>query len=197
MPSGNTLLTAPNRSRGLSLFDGDLLTPSTFFTASPWQTMRRMREEMDRMWSQFASPALAGGPSEAGQFWSPSVDVIESIKHWTIEVDLPGVNKDNVSVEVRNNQLIIQAEMKQQEAQNQQGQKDRQYHRRERRYGYFERMLSLPENVDQENISCAFKDGVLTCFIPKIEQAVAEGRHIPINDSQQSQQGNTNSYTRS
>jgi len=169
--------------------------------------MRRMREDMDRMMGQFfGSSGMTGWGGESGrQMWSPGVDISEDDKEWTIEIDLPGVSRDNIDVEVHNNQLHIRAEMRQesenfsptgqqwqqgqQALQGQQGQwaqePSRQYHRRERRYGFFERTFPLPENVDEENVRCDFRDGVLTCHLPKSQQALPQARHITIGDGTQ------------
>jgi len=151
-----------------------LLNPAT---ASPWHLMRRMQEEMDRMMSHFANPVLWS--TQGGQLWTPNVDVIEAIKHWTFEMDLPGVSKDDINVEVLDKDLVIKAQARQhQEKSIAEG----RYHRRERRSGYFERVIPLPENADENNITCAFSNGVLTVTIPKSEESVAKGRHIQIGD---------------
>jgi len=190
-----------------------LLSPSSFFTASPFQLMRRMQEDMDRLFGQVlgsgfgsnSSGALsAGGPASAaaGQqqqrlspFFTPHMDVSETDKEYHLEVDLPGVPEDAIDIEVKgDNTLIIRAEVRQessegndpqqpqdeqQEAKPQQKQQ-RQYHYRERRYGRFERVLSLPQNVNPQNIAANFQNGVLTVTLPKREQIAPQGRRIPI-----------------
>jgi hypothetical protein len=98
------------------------------------------------------------------------------------------VKPDDIDIQVRDNYLIVRAEMRQEpepegergrEPKGQEGQQ-RQYLHRERRYGYFERTFPLPENVDNEKISCNFEQGVLTIHLPKTEQARQQGRRIPI-----------------
>src|SRR5437899_2387180 len=75
---------------------------SSFFSGSPWQMMRRMQEDMDRVFSQFfGSQDLPAVPEQfrgqAGlQSWAPSVDVSQTDREWCIEVDLPGVKKDDI-----------------------------------------------------------------------------------------------------
>jgi HSP20 family protein len=189
----NDLMTRRGRTGGaLTPFvnDNSLLGPSSFFGTSPFTTMRRMMEEMDRFSNLFmpgmmTSGLLPGMPGEAmsDQLWSPSVDVSESIKHWTVEVDLPGVNKDDIDVQVRDHSLTMRAELKQ-TAEPQEGDDQRRYHRRERRYGYFERVIPLPENVDEDRIGCSFRDGVLMINIPKAESAQQQGRKIAVSDTQ-------------
>jgi HSP20 family protein len=185
----NDLMTRRGRTGGaLTPFvnDNGLLGPSSFFGSSPFTAMRRMMEEMDRfsnmlMPGMMSSSLLPAMPGEtlSEQLWSPSVDVSESIKHWSVEVDLPGVNKDDIDVQVRDHSLTIRAEMKQSSEPQQEGDQ-RRYHRRERRYGYFERVIPLPENVDEDHIGCSFHDGVLMINIPKSESAQQQGRKIMV-----------------
>ena len=164
--------TSSSREWGLLPFEesSSLLTPSTFLSSSPFRMMRRMQEEMDKMWSQ-----LAEGSQPDMALWEPRIDVTEEPAQWNVEVDLPGVNKENITVDVRDNQLVIHAEMKQDRREDKQ-----HYHRRERRYGSYERRLSLPKDIKDEEITSKFKDGVLTVHIPKTEQAQKAGRQIPI-----------------
>lgn len=192
----------------------DAWRPDTFFNASPWQMMRRMQDEMDRLFSDFVSggaalsPYQRGGaglPMQSTQVWNPSIDVSEDQNEYCIEVDLPGVSKDNIHVEVQNGQLSLRAEMRQesgdgqqgdpnqqgqQNSQNQQNQQNqRQYHTRERRYGYFQRTFPLPDNVDEEKIRCDFRDGVLTCHLPKSEPQQSQARQIPVGEAGQTRLG--------
>jgi HSP20 family protein len=179
--------TAQREQRGLSPYgQGSLVSP--FFGGSPWQAMRRMQEDMDRIFGQFFGGQNApGGPLAQVQQWQPSVDVSQTDKEWLIEVDLPGVSKDNIDVQVHNDYLVLRAQLHQEtppaESENAGETSNRQYHLRERRYGYFERVLALPENVDEENISCEFTNGLLKVHVPKTAQPEARGRRIPISDA--------------
>jgi len=169
---------------GLTRFgDSDLLSPSSFFSTSPWQAMRRMQEDMDRLFGQFFGETSGMGTQTALQQWSPNVDISQDEKEWCIEADLPGFDKDNIHVEVRDNHLFLRAEMRD-ETKNEGGGKQRDYQRRERRYGYFERVMPLPQNVDEEHIACDFKNGVLTLHVPKLAQSAQIGRRIPISSGE-------------
>lgn len=161
-----------SREWGLLPFEepSSLLTPSTFLSSSLFRMMRRMQEEMDKMWSH-----LAEGSQPDLALWEPRIDVTEEPAQWNVEVDLPGVNKENITVDVRDSQLVIHAEMKQDRKEDKP-----HYHRRERRYGSYERRLTLPEGIKDDEITSKFRDGVLTVHIPKSEQAQKAGRHIPI-----------------
>src|SRR4028119_421113 len=88
--------------------DFNSLTPSSFFAASPWQVMRRMQEDMDRVFNQFFTPALQ--QARQVQQWAPSVDVSQDEKEWLIEAELPGVRQDQIDVQIQNRHLVLRAE---------------------------------------------------------------------------------------
>jgi len=186
----------------LAPWSAGFFNPPTFFSASPWQVMRRMQEDMDRVFSQFVQPVA----QEVQQSWAPRVDISQDDNEWLIEADLPGVGKDNIDVQVRDGYLQLRAELRQEQEERPQAQprqgggeqpqgnghdqsqraegagQEREYYRRERRYGYFERVLPLPENVDEEQIRCEFHDGVLKVHLPKTAEQKPLGRKIPIGE---------------
>ena len=96
--------------------------------------------------------------------WSPAVDIKETDSAFTIEAELPGMNKDDVKVTVQDGVLSIQGERKSEEETN-----DKKHHRIERFYGSFLRRFTLPENVDENSVKANFKDGLLTLTIQKAE----------------------------
>jgi len=165
------LPTVPKQEWGISPFtESSFGFPYNFMMASPFQSVRRMQHDMDRMWSQLAGTELAEPTT-----WAPNVDISEDPTQWKVEVDLPGVDKDQISVDVREHELVIKAEMKKEVEETKP-----QYYRRERRYGSFERHLELPNAIDDAKITSNFKDGVLRVYIPKTEEAHKTSRHIPV-----------------
>ncbi len=102
------------------------------------------------------------GVESAVSSFSPSVNTREDEKEYTIEVDLPGVEKDKISVDLNNNVLTISGERKLKN----EDKKD-EYYKLESFYGRFSRAFTLPENADQEGIRANAQDGVLEISIPK------------------------------
>ncbi len=97
--------------------------------------------------------------------WSPPVDIYETGDGIVLKVELPGVNKDNVSVEVKDNLLTLKGErLLDPEI------KDEHYYRKERSFGKFNRSFSLQEQIKPDLIKASFKDGVLTVEIPRSEE---------------------------
>jgi HSP20 family protein len=100
---------------------------------------------------------------EAGlQVWRPPVDIYETADGIVLAVELPGVNKENVSVEVKNDVLTLKG----QRLPNPDISED-DYYRRERLYGQFKRAFTLDQNVQPELINATFKDGILEIGIPR------------------------------
>jgi HSP20 family protein len=145
--------------------------------------MRRMQDDMDRLFGRLFTATGGAAVTPAGDGWSPGMDISESDKEWCIEADLPGVDRENIEVQIRNRNLILRAELRPQPVDEQQEEGGRRYHRQERRYGGFEQVLTLPENVEEGEIRCEFRNGVLTVHIPKKEHAPPASRRIPVQES--------------
>lgn len=107
--------------------------------------------------------------------YSPRVDIREDADALVLEAELPGVEKDAVTVEVHNKLLTISGEKKAEEVSEGRG-----YYRSERAYGAFRRSFRLPDSVEGENVDATFKDGVLTIKLPK--KAEAQARQIEIHN---------------
>lgn len=127
--------------------------------------MRRFTDDMDR-W-------FGGSPAGAG-FWSPNIDVRERDNQLIVSADLPGINKDDVKVEVTDEGVLIQGERKHESEDRQQG-----YYRSERSYGSFSRLIPLPEGASGDQAKAQFRDGVLEVTVP-IPQSAHHRREIPI-----------------
>lgn len=138
--------------------------------ASPWQELRDIREQMDHILS-----AALGGRREGGIEWSPAVDITEKKDELVLTAELPGMSRDDIEIELENNVLTIRGEKKQ-EAED----KNRNFHRRERAYGSFRRMLAVPRDVDESAIKASFKKGVLSIELPKSEEARKSARRIEV-----------------
>jgi len=134
-----------------------------------WTPMRNLlpfQEEMNRLFNEVFR---GGNGEEAGwglRTWTPPVDIYETDDALVLKAELPGVSKDDVSIEVHQNTLILRGQRKH-EAEV----KEENYHRVERAYGTFQRSFVLPTMVDQEKVQAAFKDGVLELRLPKLESA--------------------------
>ena len=108
----------------------------------------------------------------------PSVDIHEGDKAYRISVEVPGVEEDDLKLEVDGHQLVVSGEKLQESSEGEEG--DKAY-RVERRYGQFRRVLNLPDDALVDDISARFRNGVLTVTVPRDESRAEVGRHIPID----------------
>lgn len=133
---------------------------------NPWRESNRLDHQFNRVWDDFFYPSFRHNNEEPDGCWNPVVDVYENESHIIIKAELPGVDKGNLSLDVKGRVLSLRGERRSDTDE----EKD-SAHRRERFFGSFERSFTLPAEVDPENISADYKDGVLTIEVPKPEKA--------------------------
>ena len=105
--------------------------------------------------------------------WAPAFDLIEGKDEIIVQVDIPGMDKEDLSVSLSENNLLIKGERKEEKEE-----KDKHYHRKERRHGSFQRIVTLPVTVDAKKISAEYNNGVLKVHLPKKEDV--KPKEIPI-----------------
>ena len=153
----------PRRGPYSSMFS---LNPGELFTMNPFSLMRRLTDEMDR-WFE------GRGGGEIAQ-WSPAVEVRERNGNLEVVAELPGINQNDVKVEVTDEGLVIQGERKREHEEKREG-----YYRSERSYGHFYRLVPLPENASVDQARAEFRVGELRVSVPVPEQQ-RKIRQIPI-----------------
>jgi HSP20 family protein len=130
----------------------------------PLMMLRKMTTEFERMFEEpgwpFRWPFFALRPFEAAT-WAPEIDVFEKDNRLVTRLDLPGVKKENVKVEVTEGMLTISGEKKTATEE-----KTENFYRQEREYGNFYRTVPLPEGVKYEEVKATFADGVLEVSVP-------------------------------
>jgi HSP20 family protein len=133
---------------------------------TPMGNLQSFQNEMNRVFNEFFR---GGNGEEAGSglgTWTPPVDIYETDDGLVIKAELPGVSKDDVSIDVHQNTLILRGQ-RQPDA----GVPQDRYHRVERTYGPFQRSFVLPTMVDQEKVQATYHDGILELHLPKSESA--------------------------
>ncbi|MFC1693162.1 Hsp20/alpha crystallin family protein [Candidatus Latescibacterota bacterium] len=107
--------------------------------------------------------------------WSPRVDIHETDKEFLIDVELPGLEKKDIKVEVRDNTLTVSGERNYEKTA-----EDGETSRVERHYGKFERTFGLPDTVKTEKVNAEYKNGVLALSLPKSEKAIPKEINIEV-----------------
>lgn len=129
----------------------------------PWMTMPTLQNRINRLFDDM----LPAADEEMGLFnWQPLVDTFEKDNAIEVRAELPGIKKDDISIDVRNNVLTLSGERSYDEDVN-----EGDFYRRERMYGKFQRAITLPDNVDTDNIDAQYDEGVLKVTVPKTEES--------------------------
>lgn len=138
---------------------------------------RRINDIFDEFFSssalsRWAQPSM--NLAELEQEFSPPCDIQETDREYLVSFDLPGVNKDEVKIEVQGNQLTVSGERKKEQKVESKG-----HLNTESFYGSFFRSFSLPNEVEADYAEANFENGVLKISLPKAEKS--SSKQIPIN----------------
>jgi len=138
----------------------------------PFRELRRMHEEMDRLFETFWQPTEM--PRLAAEF-APAVDVFEKNSDVVVKANLPGLKKDDIEVTATEDSISLSGEFKKEEEVKEEG-----YCRRERQAGKFYRTVAMPSAIRPDQVKASFKDGVLEVTAPKAEEAKAKEKKVPV-----------------
>jgi HSP20 family protein len=145
-----------------------------------WEPVRELtslQSEMNRLFNTFFDTPTPGNGGTAARRWIPAMDLVETDEHFVLKADLPGLNEDDVNIEVEDNVLTVSGERKAEHEDKREG-----YYRVERSFGAFRRSLTLPEGVHPESVSATFDKGVLEVRIPKPEERKPRRVAIQVGD---------------
>ena len=121
----------------------------------PFRELAELHERLDRL----VEPGGAAAPA-----WAPPVDITETDDAWVIEAELPGVDRKDINIELRDNELSISGEIKERK-------REGILRRKTRRVGEFDLRVTLPGQVDAEDVQATTHDGVLSVRVPKPDTA--------------------------
>ncbi|NCC77167.1 Hsp20/alpha crystallin family protein [Desulfobulbus propionicus] len=147
------------------------------------EPMLQIHRDIDHLFDQFFRGWGFPRMGDFGNFaefagdvlFKPKVDLSAADNEYLLTVEIPGVNEKDVSVDISNNTMTIKGEKKQEKED-----KEKNYYRIERSYGAFQRVLSLPDDVDQDNIKASFKNGVLSITMPRKALPAGEVKQVEI-----------------
>jgi HSP20 family protein len=171
---------ARRRAYAPSLFS---LSPRDLLTASPFELIRRFSDEMDQAFENFGlygQGRTQGGTTQMAM-WSPAIEVFQKEGNLVVRAELPGVNKDDVKIQLTDDGLVIQGERKEEHEEKREG-----FYRSERSYGQFYRLIPLPDDINPDQVRAEFNNGVLEITVP-VTQTQLRRKEIPIGAGSQSQ----------
>lgn len=130
---------------------------------NPFAEVTTLRDQVNRLFDDASQPRGEGNQVGSPRMWAPLVDVSENENEVTVRLDLPGVDRESVDVQLTGDTLVIRGE--------------RRFERREgescihleRPFGTFQRSFNLSVPVQSDRVNAAYKEGVLTVTLPKQE----------------------------
>ena len=132
----------------------------------PYSELAHIQRQMNRLFNETFRGGVWHKGVPADNTYELSSDIKENKDSYVISMDIPGMEKENINVEVKNNTLFVSGERKNENEQN-----NANYYRQERSFGYFSQSLPLPPDASTSGISVNYKNGVLTIEIPKLAKA--------------------------
>ena len=135
--------------------------PGTLVRWDPFAEMAELRGRFDRLMDDFA-------PLRE-RVWTPAVDVVCNDGTLVVRADMPGIKPEEIKIEILEGYLTLSGEHEETKEE-----KEKEYVRRDRRYGSFSRSIPLPEGVEAEKIKARTHDGVLEVTIPLPKQTAKE-----------------------
>jgi HSP20 family protein len=148
---------------------------------SPFQLFERFADEMDRVFDDFGfgRPGLGSSIFRADRpsAFAPDLEVFQRQNELVIKADLPGMTKEDIKIDVRDDAVTIQGERRREHQEEREG-----VYRSERSYGSFSRVVPLPEGAITEQAKATFRDGVLEITMPTPPEQVTRGRRLEITE---------------
>ncbi|MBM2828840.1 MAG: Heat shock protein Hsp20 [Actinobacteria bacterium] len=132
----------------------------------PLRDLSSIQEKMNQLFEDTFSRTRGRDEALGKGMWTPAVDIFETEEAVVVKAEIPGVERDQIAVGIKDGILTLHGERKFEKEV-----KEENYHRIERAYGTFHRSFSLPSSVEQDKISAKFKEGVLEVTLPKKERA--------------------------
>ncbi len=135
---------------------------------SPWTGFQELESQLDRIFHGNAAPVRS-----ASGVWTPAVDIYETADAYVLHADLPGMTKEDIEVQLLEDQVAIRGTRKRVQPTEEKG-----FRRFERAEGRFERSFRIKGGIDATRVEARFENGVLTVTLPKPEEA--KPRHIEV-----------------
>jgi len=184
--------TSREREQGLTRRDREQgaierRQPPAAWFSTPFEFMNRMSDEMDRtfdrLFRDFGMARRSWFPhspfrSAGNEAWAPRIEAFQKGDRFTVRAELPGLKKDDVQVEMRDDAVTIRGERREEREEEREG-----YYHSERDYGQFYRTIPLPEGVISESAQATFNHGVLEISMQAPPAEASRGRRLEIKDA--------------
>lgn len=157
---------------------------------NPIREFNAMQSFMDRLIEETARPLRGIVESYEGVTGSLPLDVVEEGNGYTVTTSLPGVNADDIKINMHDDLLTIEAEIPAKTTEKTEDKNGRKVLMQERAWGKFSRSIRLPQTVKSDAVEASFENGVLTLTLPKADHVLP--RTIPVKSLNSGSNGNGN-----
>jgi HSP20 family protein len=154
----------------------------------PFAWMRQMQDQLDRAFTGLWGGTSGSGWTSRSSFpsdWSPAIDVFQRGNDLVVRADMPGLSKDDVTVDIADDQLTIRGERRYDHEEERDG-----VFRSERSYGSFCRVVPLPQGAIADSAKATFNNGVLEIVVQAPSSDVRRGRRLEIKEGASEQRPN-------
>ncbi len=141
----------------------------------PFKDLLSLQDRMNRLFEESLARGTAKQPEERPSQWSPSVDILETETEIILLAEVPGVDLDDIELQIRDNVLTLRGERTFENTL-----KKEHYYRIERAYGGFSRSFTLPSTVYQDQVQARLKDGILEVRMPKRAQGASRAIAVEV-----------------
>ncbi|MEM4707372.1 MAG: Hsp20/alpha crystallin family protein [Candidatus Anstonellales archaeon] len=128
----------------------------------PYEEIKRFRKHMDRMWDELMKREVDFKTMGMAKFKVPEIEMKEDKDGYVVKIDMPGIDKKDISVDIVGNELRVKGERKKEKEEKKKG-----YFYSEKSYAGFYRSVLLPSDADPHGVEAEYKDGVLTLRMKK------------------------------
>lgn len=174
----------PDKKTEMASREQQPMTPrQSLSTGSPFRLLERFADEIDNVFDDFGlgrswlTPRVGRSLAANLEMWSPELEVSQQNHELVVRADLPGLKKDDITVDVTDDQITISGERRKDQESERGG-----VYRSERSYGSFSRSIRLPEGAIADQAKATFKDGVLEIRLPAPPEQVTRGRRLDIKE---------------
>jgi HSP20 family protein len=165
------------RERGSSVMKKHVSLMPSSMARDPFGVLRQLTSELDPVFEAARWPSFFGRWRPEETAWTPEIDVFERDNRLVTRVDLPGMRKEDLKVEVTEGHLAISGERKRETTE-----RKEQFYRCEREYGGFYRAVPLPEGVKLEDVKAMFSGGVLEVSVPLPARSETKVRKVEVQE---------------
>lgn len=150
------------------------------WSATPFRMLERFADEIDSVFDNFGlgrfAPRTFRGV-RGSEIWHPELEVTQQNNELVVRADLPGLKKEDITIDVTDNDITISGERRKEQESEQGG-----VYRSERTYGSFSRTIRVPEGTMTDQAKASFTDGVLEIRMPSPPEQVTRGRRLEIKE---------------